>query len=396
MRAPMPRHRGSGMKYARSKYGWWLYLALLLVVTADLACAATIRLVDQGAQVTVTFDGDIVAGDRNRLEQIAEQGLALGKPLGGIQLNSGGGNFAEAASIAESISMSPEAAASRPGAAAVVLPNRMCASACFLIFACAPHRYADVTSRIGVHSARNSNDHREDVGSYAVDTLAARIAKQCGVSDYLIGKMVTTPPDSMYWLTTQDLFAMGVHVWNNGSEPKQNQAGASQAQPQLPRQAATRATTLSDLHLRTAPDPRSTDVLAPPPNDSMPKGSQVTMQGRCQVWNGSGRGAQDADNVWCPVIYGENRGWANAYFLGNNSAERLACALYPTARGCGGTPDQAGTTQVQAPALPQTPAIKKCGAGPRLQVAGCIWSGYGPLYCLELRRQLEAADGCQW
>ena len=40
------------------------------------------------------------------------------------------------------------------------------------------------------------------------------------------------------------------------------------------------------------------------------------------------RGEQDADNVWCPVIYGNYRGWANAYYLETNEGQRFACAIY--------------------------------------------------------------------
>jgi hypothetical protein len=45
--------------------------------------------------------------------------------------------------------------------------------------------------------------------------------KQCGVPDYLIGKMVTRRADSMYWFTTQDLFAMSVRVSQNERRKRQ-------------------------------------------------------------------------------------------------------------------------------------------------------------------------------
>src|SRR5262249_26256402 len=82
------------------------------------------------------------------------------------------------------------------------------------------------------------------------------------------------------------------------------------ASPQKPPQVRV----VEDLHLRTQPDPRAPDVLGPP-NNRMPKGSQVDIAGKCQSWMGSGRGAEDADNIWCQVSYGEHRGWANAYYL---------------------------------------------------------------------------------
>src|SRR5262249_17432384 len=60
---------------------------------------------------------------------------------------------------------------------------------------------------------------------------------------------------------------------------------------------------IEDLQLREQPDPRARNILGAPPNDKMPKGSQVAVIGgnSCRTWMGSGRGAQDADNIWCPV-----------------------------------------------------------------------------------------------
>jgi hypothetical protein len=84
-----------------------------------------------------------------------------------------------------------------------------------------------------------------------------------------------------------------------------------------------RVVVAQELHLRLQADPHAPDVLG----YRMPQGSQVTIAGDCQVWTGSGRGAQDADNVWCPVIYSSYRGWANAYFLVTDDGQRLACVM---------------------------------------------------------------------
>jgi Caspase domain len=91
---------------------------------------------------------------------------------------------------------------------------------------------------------------------------------------------------------------------------------------------------IEDLQLREQPDPRARNILGAPPDDRMPKGSQVALTDICRTWMGSGRGAQDADNIWCPVFYEGHRGWANAYYLAGHHGERVACVLYPPARGC--------------------------------------------------------------
>jgi uncharacterized protein YraI len=61
----------------------------------------------------------------------------------------------------------------------------------------------------------------------------------------------------------------------------------------------------------------------------MPKGSQVAVIDTCRTWMGSGL-------IWCPVLYEDHRGWANAYYLADRG-ERVACVMYPTARGCAST-----------------------------------------------------------
>ncbi len=90
------------------------------------------------------------------------------------------------------------------------------------------------------------------------------------------------------------------------------------------------AVVAQDLHLRLRPDPSAPDILG----YDMAPGSQVTIIDDCQVWLGFGRGAQDADNIWCPVAFGGYRGWANAYYVALGDGRRFACVLYSRAQGC--------------------------------------------------------------
>jgi hypothetical protein len=118
----------------------------------------------------------------------------------------------------------------------------------------------------------------------------------------------------------------------SGTEPgAQTSSPPPQTQPTQPRQAI--AWTIVNLSLRQFPDPHA-DTVLPPPYDAIPQGSQITVVDDCKIWTASGRGAQDADNVWCPTIYGNNRGWANAFLMTANDGRRLACIKYPNANGC--------------------------------------------------------------
>ena len=83
---------------------------------------------------------------------------------------------------------------------------------------------------------------------------------------------------------------------------------------------------IEDLQLREWPDPYARNILGAP----LPKGSQVALTDICRTWTGGlGRGAKDADNIWCPVLYEGHRGWANAYYLAGHYGERVACVLWP-------------------------------------------------------------------
>jgi hypothetical protein len=118
----------------------------------------------------------------------------------------------------------------------------------------------------------------------------------------------------------------------SGTEPVvQPSSTPPHAQPTPPRQVI--AWTAVNLSLRRSPDPHA-DTVLPPPYDAIPQGSQITVIDDCKIWTASGRGAEDADNVWYPTIYGNNCGWANAYLIRANDGRRLACIKYPNANGC--------------------------------------------------------------
>jgi hypothetical protein len=84
---------------------------------------------------------------------------------------------------------------------------------------------------------------------------------------------------------------------------------------------------------RAAPDPKA-DFVQPEPNNFIPKRTEVALYADCEVWRGSGRGEQDADNIWCPVIYRNQKGWANGLYLQMRDGRRMACIMYPTAHLC--------------------------------------------------------------
>ena len=121
----------------------------------------------------MNFNGQIVAGDLEQLKTVVQSNSSAA--LGGVSLDSFGGDIAEAEKLERYLF------ALRPDMAAAVWKDRVCASACFLLFACAPIRLTHISARIGIHSVRNATNNVEDLSSYATDTWFARRLKECSV-----------------------------------------------------------------------------------------------------------------------------------------------------------------------------------------------------------------------
>jgi hypothetical protein len=168
-----------------------------------------------GAKV-IHMDGVISPEDAQRVNGIMSARISRGfyRPFSFV-LNSPGGAVVPAISIAEGF-ISRRASRLTPVETSVPA-YATCASACFLVWACGETRSAHVTARIGIHSASNGKD--EDAYAYVLDTWMGRILKACGVPEHLIGTMITTPANQIYWLTPADLQAMGVEIRGDEQAP---------------------------------------------------------------------------------------------------------------------------------------------------------------------------------
>ena len=143
-------------------------------------------------------------------------------------------------------------------------------------------------------------------------------------------------------------------------------------QAQQPQRFPT-VTVTGDLHLRQYADPKAPDVIGP--DYRIPEGSQVTITQECEVWTGSGRGARDADNVWCPVQYGNYKGLANAYLLVGSDGR-------PWPASCIQTLTVAIAKESYLPSQQQDNREQCKGKAKRAQFF-CALGGYDPAYCLE-------------
>jgi hypothetical protein len=138
---------------------------------------------------------------------------ARGYRLDALRLNSPGGQVWEALAMALMVRWVENMAT-------VVQKDAKCESACFGLLAAGHRKYVDPVAdptQIGVHSifqlmkqqgtSAFFPKEREDLTIWAVRRL-----KTIGIPDSIIGKIVTTPPDQMKYLTVEDLQQMGVEV----------------------------------------------------------------------------------------------------------------------------------------------------------------------------------------
>ncbi len=173
----------------------------MLVLASRTPCAMTVQLVPIPGETrsqALLLQGHIVDGDVARLRRALGQG-----GFAAIVLNSPGGSVVEARDMARLI---------RNLNVPVVVPQRaVCASACFLLFAAGSDKVVEPGAMIGVHSASVAGGN-ETMSSLGVTTLMAREAARYGVPAGITGRMVTTAPGQMAWLSGADLQGMGARV----------------------------------------------------------------------------------------------------------------------------------------------------------------------------------------
>ena len=175
-----------------------LRLPLLLLLLSLLPRAApameflSSRLSDD--ETVIRASGPIRLGDEARFLEVTR---GFGERLY-LLLDSPGGNVAAANSM--------RALVHGLGIRVLIPADAECASACFLLFVAARERVVERGARVGVHSASRAG--REEQGSLAATTIAARIAADYGVPPTVVARMVTTPPGDMWWLPEADLGAI--------------------------------------------------------------------------------------------------------------------------------------------------------------------------------------------
>jgi hypothetical protein len=197
---------------------WGRILCLLLSVVLPVTCfALEIRRVQTCSGIVLRLRGDIKEGDFSQLKSHFRRKEAIV----GFDLSSDGGILEEGLHIAD---------LTRRKKLTVYVAGE-CDSACSDVFFAAAKRYFEADSKIGVHAVSNDRDI-EDVGSKLLTIKLARLWAERGVSNSVIGKMVTTPPDAITYLDRADLSGLDAAAGNPFAYKGEKSSEAGQAQQQ--------------------------------------------------------------------------------------------------------------------------------------------------------------------
>ncbi|MCK8788280.1 ATP-dependent Clp protease proteolytic subunit [Roseomonas sp. NAR14] len=168
------------------------FLLICLLLSGWPVMAMEFRVLSEEERLTfIQAQGPIRLGDEERFIRLVG---GLGRRVV-LVVDSPGGNLAAAdrmRGLVAGLNM------------AVVVPTgATCASACFLLFAAAKDRLIERGARIGVHSASVSAG--ENANTMAATVLMARVAREYAIPNAIVGRMVTTDPGQMAWLTDDEI-----------------------------------------------------------------------------------------------------------------------------------------------------------------------------------------------
>lgn len=284
---------------------------------------------------TISVTGDITTDDIEAFAKALEAIQAKDEAY--VRLDSMGGDALAAIAIGDLVRNS--------GIKTWVDDNVTCSSACGTIWIAGSRKWAGANSHTGFHGAYSP---QSGLSSPIIMALLGAHYGYLGYGTQTIIWLVSGRPLDMHWLTPE----LGTKYFIYFEYDKSKTAPGPPPIPPLPplsynkepaptptlpapptttRNYAT-YTAIINLALRSGPDPNAGPVMS----YFIPEGGKVygSLDENCQWWLGSGRGNIDADNLWCPVWYENNKGWANGAFLQRPDGMIVGCADNPRRNGC--------------------------------------------------------------
>ena len=143
------------------------------------------------------LNGELAEGDAGRLRDIIRAAITSGRAVSGIRLNAPDGSMKEGVRLAGVIQ--------NARIATVVASGATCAAACFIAFVAGNQKFASVSAMVGAPGAADRSG-QEPAGEIPP---IVRIVKELGLLDAIVERMLNTRDDEIFWLTPDDLRAMG-------------------------------------------------------------------------------------------------------------------------------------------------------------------------------------------
>lgn len=158
----------------------------------------------QDNKLIIHVRGEIKQGDAARFPKWVTDNIKTGDKIAGVSLDSPGGSVREALLLAHGVKGTE--------VPTIVGPGETCVSACFVIFAAGKKRFASKKAHIGVHSVVIKGEGENLDAKGGTLDLARTATEEFSVPPSIVGRMVATPPDKVYWLNRSDLAEMGVQM----------------------------------------------------------------------------------------------------------------------------------------------------------------------------------------
>jgi hypothetical protein len=164
----------------------------------------------------VVLSGELAPGDASRFKDMLKASSAAGTAVSAVRLNSPGGSLIEGVRLAAVIQGAK--------VATVIASGAKCVGACFLPFIAGTQKYVSATAIVGVPGAVEKSEHEPKGDTPALlrtETPAiVRVVQKLGLLDAIVTKMLTTPEDEVFWLTPDDLRAMGATMTGKPAKPR--------------------------------------------------------------------------------------------------------------------------------------------------------------------------------
>lgn len=202
----------------RKLIGWSIIGGAILMIIVGFSLRAhaaefTTQYIEKDKSAVVNLDGSIGLGDPKKMFEQIKAAMDRGYKVKALRLNSTGGILGGGMTIAHMLHGS--------GIETYVNRGKQCYSSCFVAFLGGQHRFAARNAKIGMHSLydpdlASKTDGRpvENQESLADTVLLVRWMKEeLGISDYIVGTIVTTPPDSVHTYTPEELNLLGVELF---------------------------------------------------------------------------------------------------------------------------------------------------------------------------------------